>query len=62
MHQITYLGEWHTHPDGAAADPSPVDRKQMDELAADLATEERPAVMIIVGAGELRVSAREAVL
>ncbi|WP_411975064.1 ThiF family adenylyltransferase [Sulfitobacter faviae] len=61
MHQITYLGEWHTHPDGAAADPSPVDRKQMDALASDLATEERPAVMIIVGADELRVSAREAV-
>jgi integrative and conjugative element protein (TIGR02256 family) len=59
MYQVTYIGEWHTHPDGAAAKPSPIDRKQLDTLAADLASEERPAVLIIVGADELCISAQE---
>lgn len=59
MHQLTYIGEWHTHPEGASADPSPIDRKQLDELAADLASEERPGIMAIVGSSDIRLFAEE---
>ncbi len=48
MHQITYLGEWHSHPDGARAVPSPTDRVQLNALAAEMASEERPAIMLII--------------
>lgn len=48
MHQITYIGEWHSHPNGARAMPSVIDRRQLNALAVETAPDERPAVMIIV--------------
>ncbi|MCH8490763.1 MAG: Mov34/MPN/PAD-1 family protein [Oceanicaulis sp.] len=48
MHQIMYIGEWHSHPKGARAVPSLIDRRQLNALAAETAPDERPAVMIII--------------
>ena len=59
MHQLTYVGEWHSHPKGASATPSLVDHVQINELALDLASESRPAVMVIVGEKETCIAAME---
>lgn len=58
MHQLTYVGEWHSHPKGATAFPSSIDYKQLDALASDLAPENRPGVMVIVGEQESRIHVR----
>jgi len=52
MDQIVYIGEWHTHPDGASADPSPVDNDQLVGLRGAMLGQQRPIVMLIVGADE----------
>ncbi len=52
MDQIVYIGEWHTHPDGARVDPSPVDNDQLEGLRSAMLGQQRPIVMLIVGAGE----------
>ena len=49
MNQIVYIGEWHTHPDGARVDPSPVDNDQLQSLRNDMLGQQRPIVMLIVG-------------
>lgn len=56
---LDYLGEWHSHPRGASTRPSPDDAtvfKWICELAAD---EDRPAIMLIVGEGEVRLFVAE---
>ncbi|MFW8637624.1 hypothetical protein [Cribrihabitans pelagius] len=58
MHQVSYPGEWHTHSRGAAAGPGAINRAQPDELAADLSFKEKPAVLVIVAAGEMRISTK----
>lgn len=45
-HQSTYIGDWHTHPDGAAA-MSPTDHKAAAKLPADGAS------VILIRAGAL---------
>lgn len=55
MHQLTYIGEWHSHPRGAFATPSSVDRGQLMDLAENLVSENRPGVMVIVGEHETRM-------
>ncbi|MGH1356540.1 MAG: ThiF family adenylyltransferase [Thalassovita sp.] len=50
MDQIVYIGEWHTHPDGASVDPSPVDNDQLKGLRSAMRGQQRPIVMLIVGA------------
>jgi hypothetical protein len=55
MHQVTYVGEWHSHPNGFGARKSAVDHELIKEVATDLAAEERPAVMVIVGESETRI-------
>ena len=55
MHQVCYVGEWHSHPDGFGARKSAVDSQQIKEVAAQLAVEERPAVMVIAGEHETRI-------
>ncbi len=49
MDQIVYIGEWHTHPDGARVDPSPVDNEQLEGLRNAMLGQQRPIVMLIVG-------------
>jgi integrative and conjugative element protein (TIGR02256 family) len=51
LHQVRYIGEWHSHPAGASARPSSVDAQQLKWLSEELAAEGLPAVMAIAAAG-----------
>ena len=46
---LRYVGEWHSHPDGAAVRPSGYDQQQMNWLADIMDGEGRPGVVAIVG-------------
>ena len=46
--QVRYIGEWHSHPAGATADPSSTDIGQILELAVILDRDSVPAVSAIV--------------
>ena len=45
---IAYIGEWHTHPDGAGASPSNDDLKVVKWLDSIMGSAGLPAVMMIV--------------
>ena len=49
MHQLSYVGEWHSHPRGTRTMPSVTDAVQLLALRDELLAEQRPPVMIIVG-------------
>jgi hypothetical protein len=49
MHQIRYVGEWHSHPRNTSSRASKKDFKQLEWLSANLASEGVPAAMVIVG-------------
>ena len=46
---LRYVGEWHSHPDGAAVRPSGYDQQQMNWLGDIMDGEGRPGVVAIVG-------------
>ena len=52
MHQLCYVGEWHSHPDGAATTPSSTDIAQLAWLGEELGNEGLPGLMAIVGPNE----------
>ena len=52
--QIRYVGEWHSHPDGAGALPSRIDLEQIAWLADTLSEDGFPGLMLIVGDDEIR--------
>lgn len=47
MYQIRYVGEWHSHPDGASAMPSSTDISQLNWLRQELKNEGLPGLMAI---------------
>lgn len=47
LHQIRYVGEWHSHPPRASRMPSIIDLAQVAWLRRELAQEGLPAVMAI---------------
>lgn len=49
--QVAYLGEWHSHPAGAALRPSADDARLFAWLADHLAQDGLPALMLIAGEG-----------
>lgn len=49
---LCYVGEWHSHPDGAAARPSDDDEIVFGHLVAHLGPTGTPFVMAICGRGE----------
>lgn len=49
MHQLRYIGEWHSHPDGASTTPSYTDIAQLAWLGEELENEGLPGLMAIVG-------------
>ena len=49
MHQLTYVGEWHSHPDNSAVMPSAIDIDQFRWLSEEMRLEETPVVMLITG-------------
>ena len=49
MYQVRYIGEWHSHPDGASSMPSPTDVKQVKWLGEELKEEGLPGLIAISG-------------
>lgn len=49
LHQIRYVGEWHSHPAGSSVWPSRVDIEQLAWLGSELESEGIPALMAIAG-------------
>ncbi len=49
MHQLRYIGEWHSHPDFASAKPSPTDVDQLRWLGQELEAEGLPGLIAIAG-------------
>jgi hypothetical protein len=47
MHQLRYVGEWHSHPDRASVMPSSLDITQLLWLGDELQTEGLPGLMAI---------------
>jgi hypothetical protein len=47
MHQLRYVGEWHSHPRGSSPMPSRIDLGQVAWLSAELKNEGLPALMAI---------------
>ncbi|MGZ3308113.1 MAG: ThiF family adenylyltransferase [Xanthobacteraceae bacterium] len=47
LHQLRYVGEWHSHPRGSSAWPSHVDLAQLAWLGDELEAEGVPALMAI---------------
>lgn len=46
---VTYIGEWHSHPEGCQTTPSGFDQTLLQYLTEQLATEGHPALMAIAG-------------
>lgn len=46
---LTYIGEWHSHPDGAQCRPSSDDKKVQQWIASYMSAEGLPSVMLIAG-------------
>jgi integrative and conjugative element protein (TIGR02256 family) len=49
LDQIGYVGEWHSHPKGAAVRPSIDDLKAYGWLSERMLAESLPAIMLIIG-------------
>ncbi len=49
--QLTYVGEWHSHPRGASTMPSADDRKAYSWLVEHMNIDSLPAIMMIIGDG-----------
>jgi integrative and conjugative element protein (TIGR02256 family) len=55
-HVVGYVGEWHSHPRGSSAQSSLLDIKLLADLALKMTLDGLPALMLIVGEGEIEVS------
>lgn len=49
LHQVRYVGEWHSHPRGSSTRPSTTDIRQLCWLTQELGSEGLPALMAIAG-------------
>ena len=47
--QLTYVGEWHSHPVGCSVTPSPDDRQVFDWLSDHMKIDGLPPLMLIIG-------------
>jgi integrative and conjugative element protein (TIGR02256 family) len=47
LHQLRYVGEWHSHPPRSSAMPSQTDLRQLAWLRQELEAEGLPALMAI---------------
>lgn len=52
LEQLQYVGEWHSHPDGASTNPSTDDLQAFAWLIQHMNKEDLPAIMMIVGERE----------
>jgi integrative and conjugative element protein (TIGR02256 family) len=56
---VGYLGEWHSHPRHASAEPSADDQTLLAYLADTLAQDGMPALMLIVADGNISITIKE---
>ena len=47
--KLTYVGEWHSHPEGAKCNPSDDDKKILHWIDSYMSVEGLPSVMLIAG-------------
>lgn len=52
MYQVRYIGEWHSHPEGASSMPSPTDVNQVKWLGQELKEEGLPGLIAISGGND----------
>lgn len=52
LDMLQYVGEWHSHPDGAGVDPSEHDKALYAHLAREMEIEGYPPIMVIVSEGQ----------
>ena len=50
--QVSYVGEWHSHPDGAGVGRSDDDSEMLRQIAEEVRADGWPGVMMIVGPDE----------
>ena len=50
-YNLDYVGEWHSHPEGYAVEPSSDDAELFSWLQGHMSTEGKPALLVIAGAG-----------
>ena len=51
--QVGYVGEWHSHPDGAGVDMSDHDSELLRQIADEVRADGQPGVVMIVGSDQL---------
>lgn len=49
QHEVSYLGEWHSHPKGCSAELSSDDHRLLEYLSSQRCKEGEPVIMIVVG-------------
>lgn len=52
FNMLTYVGEWHSHPNNCSVKASADDKKLLEWLTKNISLEGLPAIMMIVGDGE----------
>lgn len=53
LNMLQYVGEWHSHPDGASANPSGDDLALYSHLTTEMQVEGYPPVMVIVASDKI---------
>jgi hypothetical protein len=53
LNMLQYVGEWHSHPDGASANPSGDDLALYVHLTTEMQVEGYPPVMLIIADGQM---------
>ncbi len=47
--QLSYIGEWHSHPNGISSAPSNTDLRALDTLTSKMMREGLPAIAFVIG-------------
>ena len=56
---VGYIGEWHSHPEFASANPSSLDWRLIEKLSGVMAIDDQPVLMLIVGInGDISITVR----
>ena len=53
---VSYIGEWHSHPEGCSSRPSSYDCRQLNYLMSVMARDGAPAIILIVSGDMITIS------
>jgi len=53
---VSYIGEWHSHPEGCSSQPSSYDCRQLNYLINVMARDGAPAILLIVSGDTITIS------